>query len=163
MTKHALIDSARRLPAPSPPAATEYAARVELLSAEVTRTLRERSDLDALIGPGNAAMMEQNHRNHARFMSNLLGAFDPEVLVETILWVFRAYRGHGFHLTYWPAQLDTWLVVLEDRLPADACREVRRIYDWMLVHQAAFAALSEPEARGEEAREEKRERDSRAA
>lgn len=144
MTKQDLIDSARRLPAPSASAATEYAVRTELLAADVTRSLRERPDLESLIGPGNDAMMEQNHRNHARFMSTQLACFQPVVLVETVLWVFRAYRAHGFNLIYWPAQLDTWLTVLADRLPFDAFREVRRTYDWLLVHQPALAALTEP-------------------
>jgi hypothetical protein len=143
MTKQELIVSATRLPAPSAEAVTEYAVRAELLAADVSRILRERPDLEALIGPGNCAMMEQNHRNHARFMGGFLANYQPEVLVETVLWVFRAYRSHGFRLTYWPAQLDTWLTVLADRLPAHACRAIRRIYDWLLVHQPAFAALSD--------------------
>jgi hypothetical protein len=42
-------------------------------------------------------------------MVSLFGDYHPEVLVETVLWVFRAYRSHGFKLTYWPAQLDMWV------------------------------------------------------
>ena len=106
MTRQFLLEQAAGLPAVSTEAAAEYAAQHLTLAEEVTRMLGARDDLERLIGPGNRAMMEDNHRNHGRFISSLLQAFSPEVLVETIIWVFRAYRSHGFQLTYWPAQLD---------------------------------------------------------
>ena len=88
---------------------------------------------------------------------------EAERLVDAVLWAFRAYRGHGFRLTYWPAQLGTWLTVLGDRLPTDACRETRRVYDWMLVHQPAFAALTDDAVEAAEEDRSASRRDWRAA
>lgn len=144
MTKEALVEEARKLPEPSQAAAEEFAANSEMLAAELNRIMTAREDLYTLIGPDNKEMMEDNHRNHARFMSSLLAHYDAEVLVNTVLWVFRAYRGHGFNLTYWPAQLDTWVTLLKRTLSKEAFESVYPVYHFMLVHQQDFAQLSEP-------------------
>ena len=143
MTREELLASARRLVPPPTFAADEYERKQEGLAAELNRILGAREDLDELIGPHNRAMMEDNHRNHARFIASLLHSFSPEVLVDTVLWVFRAYRCHGFHLTYWPAQLDTWVVVLKRELTPEAYQAIYPFYLWMIVNQPAFATLSD--------------------
>ena len=151
MTKDELIEKAAQLPVPSKEAAAEYAARSEASAAELNRLMGAREDLEALIGPNNKEMMQDNHRNHARFMSSLLARYSPEVLVSTVLWVFRAYRSHGFHLTYWPAQLDTWITLLQSELSKPAYDSVYPLYHFMLIHQPDFVQLSdqdmEPPAR----------------
>jgi len=67
------------------------------------------------------------------------------VLVETVLWVYRAYRSHGFRLTYWPAQLNAWMVVLKAQLSEDTFREIHPLYNWFIVNQAAFVRLTDDE------------------
>ncbi len=146
MTKQHLLSQAAALPAISTEAAREYGACHPLLAEEVTRCLLQRDDLERLIGPGNWEMMADNHRNHGRFIASLLQGFNPEVLVETILWVFRAYRSHGFQLTYWPAQLDAWLRLLPQHLSEKTAREVAPLYRFMLLNQPFFATLSEQPA-----------------
>jgi hypothetical protein len=146
MTHDDLLKTASALHAPPPKAIAEYANLRDKLAGELNRRLGARSDLDALIGPGNRAMMEDNHRNHARFMESLFRLYSPQVLVETVLWVFRAYRAHGFRLTYWPAQLDTWVEVLRENLSTESFRAIEPFYHWMIVNQPAFAALTTPEA-----------------
>lgn len=146
MTRQFLFEQAAGLPAVSTEAAAEYAAQHLTLAEEVTRMLAVRDDLERLIGSGNRAMMEDNHRNHGRFISSLLQAFSPEVLVETIIWVFRAYRSHGFQLTYWPAQLDAWLRIIPSHLSAEAASQIVPLYQYMLLNQPTFAALSEQPA-----------------
>lgn len=148
MTREELIAAADRLPHPSDKAAWEYETKAEVLALEVNRIMSARQDLDALIGPNNTAMMEDNHRNHARFMASLLQDFRPEVLVDTVLWVFRAYRAHGFQLTYWPAQLDVWLEVLNRELSPEAYESIKPCYEFMIIHQPAFAELSDEALRG---------------
>jgi hypothetical protein len=102
-----------------------------------------RTDLDHLIGNENMAMMEDNHRNHARFMTSVFQVYQPVVLVETVLWVFRAYRSHGFQLTYWPAQLDQWVALLKVHLSPDAFQEIYPFYHWMLINQPTFVIESD--------------------
>lgn len=142
MTREALLASATKLLQPSKSAADEYAQKSERLAAEMNRSMGARSDVDYMIA-GNLAMMEDNHRNHARFIESLFYAYDPAVLVDTVLWVFRAYRSHGFQLTYWPAQLDTWVEVLRRELSPQSMEEVYPFYRWMIINQPAFVLLSD--------------------
>jgi hypothetical protein len=142
MTRDDLVASARLLAQPSPQAADEYVGRSEGFAEELNRRMAARPDVAFMVG-GNLAMMEDNHRNHARFMGALFCAYSPAVLVDKVLWVFRAYRSHGFQLTYWPAQLDTWVDVLRRELSPQAFAEIYPFYRWMIVNQAAFALISD--------------------
>jgi len=143
MTKQELINTAAQLQPPPSAATQEYQNKVEQLAACINSRMSARADLDRLIGAGNLEMMHNNHRNHARFIASLLAAYDPQVLVETILWVFRAYRAHGFQQTYWPAQLDTWIEVLREELSEPAFSAIYPFYQWMLQHQPQLVQLSE--------------------
>ncbi|MEI6153266.1 MAG: hypothetical protein WCQ90_04185 [Deltaproteobacteria bacterium] len=143
MTKEELIATAQRIEQPPLNAAQEYAEKREMLASEMNRIMGARPDLELLIGKGNRSMMEDNHRNHARFLESLFFAYNPEVLVETVLWVFRAYRSHGFQLTYWPAQLDTWVEISKRELQAEAYSAIYPFYHWMIIHQPAFVSLSD--------------------
>ena len=143
MDKQQLVDAAEALPPVSRAAARNYAEHTDSLAAAVSHLLLQRQDLERLIGPGNRAMMEDNHRNHARFIASLLESFDPQLLVESILWVFKAYCSNGFQLPYWPVQLDAWLKVLPQHLTPEAFREIEPLYHFMLCNQPSFAALSE--------------------
>ena len=143
MNRQDLLETARALPAFSAAAAQEYADQRELLVASLNQIMLQRVDLDQLVGAGNHAMMQDNHRNHARFMGSLFMLLSPAVLVDTVLWVFRAYRSHGFQLTYWPAQLDTWVEIFREDLTEKTFEEIYPFYHWMIVHQPAFVELSD--------------------
>jgi len=143
MTREELMATAEKLPRFSTETVGEFAEKREQLALEMNRIMGERQDLAELIGAGNQAMMEDNHRNHARFIGSLINNFSSPVLVETVLWVFRAYRSHGFRLTYWPAQLDTWVELLKRELSHGAYEEIYPLYHWMIIHQPAFAGLSD--------------------
>ncbi|SMP39462.1 hypothetical protein [Desulfonatronum lacustre] len=143
MTREELIERAGRITPPGRQTAREFETQAPALAAELNQRMSARADITTLIGTNNMAMMEDNHRNHARFMTSLLWLYDPRTLVDTVLWVFQAYRSHGFRLTYWPAQLDTWMQLLEERLSPEAYAEVSPIYTYMIINQPAFAALSE--------------------
>ena len=142
VTRDDLVVSAGILAQPSRQAAEEYGSRSDGFAEEMNRIMGERPDMAFMVG-GNRAMMEDNHRNHARFMETLFCAYNPAVLVDTVLWVFRAYRSHGFQLTYWPAQLDTWVGVLRRELSPQAFAEIYPFYHWMIINQPAFALLSD--------------------
>lgn len=144
MKKEDLIVSAGKIPVPNREQTDEYEAKRDTLAAAVTQVLSGRPDLDHLIGAENGAMMADNHRNHARFISSLLKHFSPEVLVETVLWVFRAYRSHGFQLTYWPAMLDIYVDVMRRELTPQTFQAVYPLYHWMIIHLPAFTVLTDP-------------------
>jgi hypothetical protein len=137
-----LIATAAALPHPPPEAVSAYQAQSESLVAAVNATMLARPDVHELVGKQNLGMMQDNHANHARFVASILLAPDPTVLVETVLWVFRAYRHHGFALTYWPAQLNAWIHAIQQQLAPEHAAAVLPLYDWFIVRQPAFADLS---------------------
>lgn len=144
MNRAYLVDTASTLRQPGSDAREAYTNASEKLASEVSQRMMARPDLEKLIGGSeNLEMMLDNHRNHARFFSSLFDHYIPEVLVDTVIWVFRAYRSHGFNLTYWPAQLDSWVEVLKTNLTLEAYNEIYPFYHWMIVNNPVFAALSE--------------------
>ena len=143
MTRAELLETARAMPPFPAEAAREYRRERETLVADVNKRLLERPDAEQLVGPGNLAMMRDNHGNHARFVESLLECYHPDVLVETVLWVFRAYRAHGFRLTYWPAQLNAWVEVLQLRLSPESFAAIYPLYRWFIIHIPTFVALTD--------------------
>jgi len=143
MTREKLIQSAETIGPFSETVAKEIYDKRERIVSEVNRIMLERDDLKRLIGDGNLEMMLNNHSNHGRFLVSLLVCFDTSVLVDTVTWVFRAYRSHGFKLTYWPTQLNVWIDVYKQELSPMAFDEVEPLYTWFLISQPFFVALSE--------------------
>lgn len=142
MNKDRLIRTALDILPASPDAAAEYERNRNRLVAEVNRRMETRPDLEGLVGGDNLDMMRDNHANHARFVRTILTNFNAEVLVETVLWVFRAYRSRGFADNYWAAQLNEWVAAMENILSAQSFSEVYPLYDWFIVHIPAFTFLS---------------------
>lgn len=143
MNKANLIESAKKLSQPTDTATAEYSQKMERIAAEVNSLMKARPDLDRLIGPDNVAMMEDNHRNFARFTESLFLEFNPEVLVETVIWAISAYKAHGFKLTYWPAELDKFIEVLRGELSPEAFESIHPIYKWITVNIPICLKLSE--------------------
>lgn len=138
-----LIRTASKLKQPAAEATIEFEGCRESLSSEMNRLMASRSDINQLIGIENIQMMEDNHRNHLRFMAAIFLDYQPEVLVETVLWVFRAYRSHGFQLTYWPAQLDQWVELFRNHLSDTTFKEIYPFYNWMIINQPLFVLESD--------------------
>ena len=103
----------------------------------------KRPEVEELVGKNNIDMMQDNHANHIRFISSILKNYDEEVLVETILWVFRAYRSHGFSTNYWAVQLNTWIKILKNQLSDETFLEVQPLYEWMQINIPVFVAISD--------------------
>ena len=151
MTKERLIRTAMEIPQPSPEAVDDYERNRSRLVAEVNRRMEERADLDGLVGRQNLDMMRDNHANHARFVRTILKDFDPDVLVETVLWVFRAYRSRGFSDNYWAAQLNEWIAAMKAILSSESTKQIQPLYDWFIVHIPAFTFLSRETSASESA------------
>lgn len=143
MNTKALIESASRLNPPSTTSTAEFEAKRERLADALNQRMRARPDLERLIGAGNQPMMEDNSRNFGRFMGSLFRAYDPQVLVDTALWVFRAYRAHGFQICYWPANLDTFVEISRDELSDATFAEIYPFLEWLIVNIPAFVADSD--------------------
>lgn len=142
MDKKILIESAKRLKNVSEMASGEYLNKSEILVAKMNAVMLSRKDIDSLIGEDNISMMKDNHANHVRFIASVFLHRNDTILIETVIWVFTAYRSHGFTTNYWAAQLNTWITIIKEELSAESFREIYPYYDWMLVNIPVFVALS---------------------
>ncbi|MDA3816137.1 MAG: hypothetical protein PF486_02095 [Prolixibacteraceae bacterium] len=112
--KERIIKTANELPEFPEEAYKEYEAKIPKMVSELNDMMLSRSDIEVLTGDKvNIEMMKDNHNNHAHFIASILKNFDGEVLVDTILWVFRAYRSRQFHTNYWAAQLNSWRTIIQ--------------------------------------------------
>jgi len=135
MNKKDLIANAKKnLVQPPKDFANEFSSKVEEIAAEVNSRLSARSDLEQLIGKENIEMMKDNTHNFTRFMESLFFEFDAETFVETVIWAIKAYKAHGFKLTFWPAELNTFMEVIKDKLSNDCFANVSPFYKWITVN-----------------------------
>jgi hypothetical protein len=142
MNKSYLIETACALKKVQIEAVKEYVDKREFMVGRVNELMVQRSDLFMLIGDDNLEMMKDNHSNHHQFMSSVFEFPNVEVFVETILWVFRTYRSHGFQDSYWTAQLNSWLVVIKQYLSTQAYDQISPYYEWMQINIPLFARIS---------------------
>ena len=148
MDREFLLETAGNLVQPSAAAFEEYSKKGQSLVAELNKRMLARPDIAELVGEKNVIMMQDNHANHFHFMESLLTAYKPVVLVDTILWVFRAYRARGFSSTYWAAQLNTWITLFEETLSPECCSEILPFYKWMKINIPTFNQLAENDIEG---------------
>ncbi len=138
-----LLETANQLRQPSASTAAEFERAQVGLAEELNHRMLARPDLEKLIGTGNSAMMQDNSRNFCRFMCAQFHAYEPEVLAQTALWVFRAYRSHGFKTIYWPANLDTFLQIARTQLAPASFEELYPFFQWLVVNVPSFVKISD--------------------
>ena len=143
MDKSYLIETAQNLSQISLKASDEYSKKAEQLIAKINTIMSERPDIESLVGVDNINMMKDNHANHVRFIASILKNYNSDVLVDTVLWVFRAYRSHGFTTNYWAAQLNTWIIIIKEELTPDCFAEVYPYYEWMQINIPVFVKVSD--------------------
>ena len=141
--KEQLLKTATDLKQPPASAAYEFSQKREQLAAMGNQIMADRPDLEKLVGPGNQQMAEDNNRNLARFMEAMFSAYNPEVFVETVLWVFRAYRAHGFQTTYWPANLDIWVEIMKQELSKETFEAIYPFFNWLIINIPIFVKCTE--------------------
>jgi len=126
-----LLEAARQLTQPSPNSAAEFDQKRSIIAATASIRLTERPDIEHLVGKPNLPLMDDNCHNFTTFMHSQLHAFSPETLVETCVWAIGVYRARGFDRAFWPANLRTFIHVIEEILSETASREVRPFYEWI--------------------------------
>jgi hypothetical protein len=90
-------------------------------------------------------MMQDNTRNMLQFMNTMFSIYSPDIFVETVLWVFSAYRNHGFKTTYWPAYLDVMKQINKEVLDPAANKEIEPYFNWLIVNIPLFIKVSDDE------------------
>lgn len=142
MDKKYLIKTAKHINQVNANTFKEYNSKLDTLIQLMNEKMLSRSDISELVGEKNIDMMKDNHANHARFIASLLKEYTPEVFVDTVLWVFRAYQSRDFHSNYWAAQLNSWIEVLKKELSEKSFNEILPYYEWMQVNIPIFVKLS---------------------
>ena len=143
MDKEFFIQTAKELNEVSYDAFLEYQENAHKFPGALNARMQKRDDLEQLIGPDNVEMMKDNHSNHVQFMISIFMNKNSGVLVETVLWVFKTYRSHGFSPNYWEMQLNYWIEVLRESLSASTLREILPYYEWMQANTPLFVKLSD--------------------
>lgn len=137
-----LKKTAATIPAVNKELASEYEEKSDILIREVMDLMLARKDLSELIGE-NITMLKDNAHNHAKFITSILYNYNSVVFVETVIWVFRAYRNHGFSLTFWSAFLNTWMTVLKGNLSKSTFDGIYPYYNWMITNIPTFIKITD--------------------
>ncbi len=143
MERNDLIKTAEKLQQVSTAIVAEYSSKRETLVNLMNKKMESRADLLDMVGAGNVEMMKDNHANHARFLESIFIQHSPEILVDTVLWVFRAYRSRNFSSTYWAAQLNLWIEIYKRELSPECFMEIYPYYNWMQINIPTFNQLAE--------------------
>ncbi len=134
MERSILVESAKRLTQPQESAAKEFTEKIDRIASDLNQKMKNRPDLENLIGENNSSMMENDHHNFTRFMESIFYRYQAEVFVETVLWAMRSYMAHGFKQTYWSAELDYAIEILRNELSAEAFESVYPFYNWIAIN-----------------------------
>lgn len=143
MDRNDLIETAEKLKQVDEIMVQEYEAKRDNLVGLVNQKMLARPDILEMVGTNNLEMMKDNHANHARFMESVFSNHSPETLVDTILWVFRAYRSRKFASTYWAAQLNAWIEIYKTELSEECFSAIYPFYNWMQINIPNFVKLSD--------------------
>lgn len=143
MTREELLVTAGKLVQPGAEAAAEFSSKREQMAGLVNARQAERPDLAKLVGADGQKMSEDNNRNFSLFMESLFVEYKPAVFVDTVLWVFRTYRAHGFSPIYWPANLGAWREILQQTLSEQSFESVAPLYTWLITNVPSFTQLTE--------------------
>jgi hypothetical protein len=143
MNRNDLINTAQKLKQVSEKSAAEYNSKRDMLVDLMNKKMEKRPDLLDLVGTGNVEMMKDNHANHARFLESIFVQHSPEILVDTVLWVFKAYRSRNFSSTYWAAQLNSWIEICKKELSPECFTEIYPYYNWMQINIPTFNQIAE--------------------
>lgn len=119
-----------------------YYANRNSLQEFVDQRMRQRDDIDELIGHRSLDVMKENHENHALFMSNVFLLNDYRLLVDTVPWVYNTYRQMGFSYEYFPLELEAWKQAVKSILGEDKTASIIEVYDWLKENHDDFVAIS---------------------
>jgi hypothetical protein len=143
MKKRELIISAQKLEQVNEKYVFEYTGKRDALVEIMNKKMASRSDIFEMVGKNNLEMMKDNHANHARFLESIFHKHSPEILVDTIIWVFRAYRSRNFSSTYWAAQINTWIEIYRKELSPECFNAIYPYYKWIQINIPMFNELAE--------------------
>lgn len=141
-----LIEEAEKLKAPSESAAKEYNSNMDKIIADINAYMKAQKNINALINNTDLAKMQINHSNHVRFMDSLFETYQPEVFINTILWVYKTYQKHGFSADYWKVLIKGFEKNLREVLSPNAYKEIIVYYLFIKKNHSNFLKLTDLDA-----------------
>jgi hypothetical protein len=142
MNRQDLIETASSLNQTSTKAVNEYSDKSDILVTKLNKALLSLKNINDIVGVNNISMMKNNHSNHVRFIATIISKYDPEVFVDTLIWVFNTYINHGFQPAYWKEQMKYWRIILKDELTVEAYNEITPFYNWISANIDALVEVS---------------------
>jgi methanogenic corrinoid protein MtbC1 len=138
-----VLKEAENIPPVPGPAARAYEEKQADLAGFVNRQMESLAAIRSLTGHNPASLLQDNNRNHARFMAAVFKLNRSELLVRTIPWVYRTSRGRGFSLDFFPAILEVWCDAVAALLEPAHAEPILAVYRWMRARHSEMARLAE--------------------
>ncbi|HPI03279.1 MAG TPA: hypothetical protein PLB12_09285 [Candidatus Goldiibacteriota bacterium] len=146
MDRQALLDSARKIMAPSPETAKEFSDKRVILTRIIKQVLDAKLSLPESDKAQKSGMDRNDHTYHLMHMEGLFTAYSPEEYVDTTLWTARMYRSHGFNLNHWETILKTITDIFKTELTPKAYGEIYPFYEWMISNIPDFISITDNQA-----------------
>jgi hypothetical protein len=141
-----LLDEITKLKKPALESINWYEFHQSKLIDNVNRLLLINPNLFSLIGAESAIdKMLLNHKNHAAFMTTVFRFGNYQMLANTIPWVYRTYKNHGFSYDYFSIELEAWIETLEKNQIGLLLADIIDVYKWMLSNHSRFITISQRE------------------
>ena len=112
--------------------AEHYRSCKDAMAVAVSRRIAAHPRLNEFLGGNPLRLLEANHRNHAAFMVEVFIANDRSLLEDALPWVYSAYHNQGIAFEYFAAELEAWIAVIGETLPAEDAAAILPVYRWML-------------------------------
>lgn len=120
----------------------EYTRKSPLLVAFVNEAIGSRPDLQRLLGGQPFELLQENHTNHANFMGAMFALRSGLGLVDTVIWVYKAYPGRGVSVDYFPLALNAWLEAVKKYVARELAGNICDIYQAMIDNHGMFLELA---------------------
>lgn len=144
--KSKLKQSAAAITKVSESSVNEFLDKTQILDAKMNEAMLARKDILEIIGgKKNISTMKDIHINNLNFIGSILQTPDPDTLVDTTLWTFRAYMSRGFTSNYFAAQINTWIQLIKENISTKSFLEINSIYNWIGVNIPSFAIAAQKE------------------
>lgn len=142
MKRKDLIEDAKSLKQPSQETLMEFTDKKEMMIRDLNDLLFSSPGFESIVAKDLHDMLRDNHQNQFKFMESVYSAYNADVFVNTVLWVFSTYRSHGFNLEYWDRLFPAVLKIYEKHLTGQAFAELAPFYRWLNAKKHVFIQLS---------------------
>jgi methanogenic corrinoid protein MtbC1 len=109
----------------------------------VSKKMFEHNELERLLNGNPISLIENNHKNHIQFMSNVIRYKQADLFVHTLPWVYKAYSSKGVNFDYFKLELIYWIEAINTYCDEGAKKPLVAIYELMLKWHEQLIVLSE--------------------